>query len=67
MICGQCGDPLVIKPLIKPTQILAIIAAAAFIAPLIFMAFDAFYKLRRSTPQRISEPMALITGIKRLL
>ena len=35
MVCGQCGDPLVKVKLIKPTQIFAFIAAAAFITPLI--------------------------------
>ena len=37
MVCGQCGDPLVKVKLIKPTQIFAFIAAAAFITPLILM------------------------------
>jgi len=37
MVCGQCGDPLIIVPLIKPTQIFALIAATAFLAPLIAM------------------------------
>ena len=37
MICGQCGDSLEKVPLVKPTQIFAIIAATAFISPLIFM------------------------------
>ena len=33
MVCGQCGDPLVKVPLIKVSQILALITASAFVAP----------------------------------
>ena len=37
MICGQCGDLLVKVPVIRPTQIFALIAAAAFMAPLLVL------------------------------
>ena len=37
MICGQCGDPLMRKPLINTKQIFAFIAVSAFLAPLFIM------------------------------
>ena len=36
-ICGQCGDPLMKKPLINSRQIFGLIASSAFLAPLIIM------------------------------
>ncbi len=39
LVCGQCGDPLIKKPFIKPIQIIAIISIFAFISPLIIMVF----------------------------
>ena len=35
MVCGHCGELLKKRPLIKFTQIFAIISISAFIAPLI--------------------------------
>ncbi len=37
LVCGLCGDPLIKLPLVKPVQIFAIIAALAFISPLIML------------------------------
>tara|TARA_B100000965_G_scaffold350979_1_gene325231 strand:- start:1296 stop:1490 length:195 start_codon:yes stop_codon:yes gene_type:complete len=37
LICGLCGDPLVKKPLINSRRIIAVVAASAFIAPLLIM------------------------------
>ena len=37
LICGQCGDPLMKKPLINSRQIFGLIASSAFLAPLIIM------------------------------
>ena len=37
LICGQCGDPLMKKPLINSRQIFGLIAASAFLAPLLIM------------------------------
>ena len=63
MICGQCGDPLVKVPLIRPTQIFALIAAAAFIAPLLAMAIAFFKDLNQPGSQRISPPIAVIAEL----
>ena len=37
-ICGQCGDPLMKKPLINSNQIIGLFAVSAFIAPLLIIA-----------------------------
>ena len=37
LICGKCGDPLIKKPLINSRQIFGLIAASAFMAPLLIM------------------------------
>ena len=39
LICGQCGDPLIKKPLVNLKQIFGLIAVSAFIAPLLIMIF----------------------------
>ena len=36
-ICGQCGDPLMKKPLINSKQIIGLFAVSAFLAPLLIM------------------------------
>ena len=42
MICGQCGDPLLLAPLIKVNQIFSLILVIAFISPMIVMIFFIF-------------------------
>ena len=37
LICGQCGDPLMKKPLINTRQIFGLVAALAFLSPLFIM------------------------------
>ena len=63
MVCGQCGDPLVKVPLIRPTQIFALVAAAAFIAPLIAMAIAFLQDQNQPDSKRVSLPMAVITSL----
>tara|TARA_B100000700_G_C14878470_1_gene776866 strand:- start:180 stop:377 length:198 start_codon:yes stop_codon:yes gene_type:complete len=58
MICGQCGDPLVKIPAIKLTQIFAIVAAIAFIAPLFITAGAFFQDLNRPQPKNSIQVMA---------
>ena len=36
-ICGQCGDPLLKKPLINLRQAFGLVALTAFLAPLLIM------------------------------
>tara|TARA_B100000579_G_C22013901_1_gene480791 strand:+ start:189 stop:500 length:312 start_codon:yes stop_codon:yes gene_type:complete len=37
LICGHCGDKLIKKPLISSRRIIGIVAASAFLAPLLIM------------------------------
>ena len=37
LICGQCGDPLMKKPLINSRKIFGLFAVSAFLAPLLIM------------------------------
>ena len=37
LICGQCEEPLMKKPLINSKQIFGLVAASAFLAPLLIM------------------------------
>ena len=37
LICGLCGDPLIKKPLLNSRRIIGVIAASAFLAPLLIM------------------------------
>ena len=36
-ICGQCGDPLMKKPLINLRQVFGLFTASAFLAPFLIM------------------------------
>ncbi len=62
MICGQCGDQLVKKTLVKPVQVFALIAATAFIAPLIFMVFGSFKQtLNKPRFQITNKPLPMMS------
>ena len=37
LICGNCNDPLIRKPFINFRQIIGLVAASAFLAPLFIM------------------------------
>ena len=37
LICGQCGDPLIKKPLINTRQIFGLVVVLAFLSPLLIM------------------------------
>ena len=37
LICGLCGDPLIKKTILNPRKIIGIVAACAFLAPLLIM------------------------------
>ena len=60
MICGQCGEPLLKVPFIRPVQIIALIAMTAFVAPLIFILFMNINNLNKPEPGRNNESLANI-------
>ena len=37
LICGLCKDPLIKKPLLNSRRIIGVVAASAFLAPLLIM------------------------------
>ena len=37
LICGLCGDPLIKKKLLNSKRIIGVVAASAFLAPLVIM------------------------------
>ncbi len=37
LICGQCGDPLIKKPLVNLRRIIGIVAVSSFLTPLLIM------------------------------
>ena len=37
LVCGQCGDPLIKKPLLNSRRIIGILTSLAFFAPLLLM------------------------------
>ena len=37
LICGQCGEQLLKKPLLNSRRIIGVVAALAFLAPLVIM------------------------------
>ena len=37
LICGQCGDPLIKKPLVNPRRFFGLFLVFAFLAPLVIM------------------------------
>ncbi len=60
MVCALCGDPLVQLPLIKPTQILALIVALAFVAPLIGMISSFIQDSNKSSLKRSLPPLFVL-------
>ena len=63
MVCGQCGDPLVEVPLVRPTQIFALVAAVAFVAPFILMMIAFIQDQKKPGSQRALVSMEVISVI----
>jgi len=51
LICGLCGEDLVKKPFIRINQIIAFIAAASFLLPLIYT-FTFLIKNKNNSPKK---------------
>ncbi len=60
MICGQCGDPLIKTFAIKPTQIISLIAASAFIAPLFITFFTFIQDLNKPQSTKNLQAMTVV-------
>ena len=64
LICGQCGDPLMKKPLINSRKIFGLFAVSAFLAPLLIMivfVFEDFTK--QELPSNSESESSLILSV----
>ncbi len=61
MICGLCGDPLVKKTLVNSRQIIGLVAALAFTAPLFIMITFIIKDFTNETLPKKTESIVLIT------
>ena len=60
MICVQCGDPLMKKPFVNPRQIFGVVAASAFLAPLLIMIIFVIKDFTREKMPNNSESLVLL-------
>ena len=61
MICGLCGDPLVKKPLLNSRRIIGVVAAFAFLAPLLIMIIFVIKDFSREKLPNNSDSLVLLT------
>ena len=61
MICGQCGDPLIIKPLLNSRRIIGLVAVSAFLAPLLVMIIFLINDFNKKKLPSNSESLVLLT------
>ena len=59
-ICGHCGDPLMKKPLINSRQIIGLLAASAFLAPLIIITVFAVQDFTKENLPNNSQSLELL-------
>tara|TARA_Y100001968_G_scaffold309638_1_gene329658 strand:- start:170 stop:430 length:261 start_codon:yes stop_codon:yes gene_type:complete len=60
LICGQCGDPLMKKPLINGSKFFALFATTAFLAPLLIMIVFVINDLTEEKLNNNSEKLVLL-------
>ena len=61
LICGLCGDPLIKKKLINLRRILGVVAASAFLSPLLIMIFFVIKDATKEKLPKNSESFVLLT------
>ena len=61
LICGQCGDPLMKKPLINSSKIFGLVVVSAFLAPLFIMIFFVINDFRWEKLPKNSEYAVLLS------
>ena len=61
LICGQCGDQLIKKPILNSRQIISFIAASAFLVPLFIMIAFVFNDFNEENELRTYETLVLLT------
>ena len=60
LICGLCGDALVKKPLLNSRRLIGVVAALAFLSPLLIMIIFVFEDFTKEKPPKNSESLALL-------
>tara|TARA_B100000214_G_C23823408_1_gene560732 strand:+ start:396 stop:659 length:264 start_codon:yes stop_codon:yes gene_type:complete len=60
LICGQCGDPLIKKNVVNSRRIIGVIAASAFLAPLLIMLIIVIEDFSKEKLPKNSEPLVLL-------
>tara|TARA_Y100001968_G_C19048290_1_gene567878 strand:+ start:280 stop:540 length:261 start_codon:yes stop_codon:yes gene_type:complete len=60
-ICGQCGEPLMKKSLINSRQIIGLLAASAFLAPLLIISFFVIQDFTKENMPNNSKSLDLLT------
>ena len=61
LICGLCEDPLIKKPLINSRRLIGVVAASAFIAPLLIMIIFVLKDFTKDTLPDNSKSLVLLT------
>ena len=61
LICGLCGDPLIKKPLLNSRRIIGVVAASAFLAPLLIMIVFILQDLTDEKLPKNSESLVFLT------
>ena len=61
LICGLCGDPLIKKPLLNSRRIFGVVAASAFLAPLLIMIVFVIKDFTKERLPKNSEALVLLT------
>ncbi len=60
LVCGLCGDPLIKKPLLNSRRIVGVVAASAFLAPLLIMVVFVVDDFRKDKLPNNSESLAIL-------
>ncbi len=63
-ICGQCGDPLIKRNLVNSRRIIGLIAASAFLAPLLIMIIFVIKDFTKESLPKNSESLVILTIYK---
>ena len=61
LICGLCGDPLVKKPLLNSRRIIGVVAASAFLTPLLIMIVFVINDFTKEKRPKNSESIVLLS------
>ena len=64
LICGQCGDPVIKKPLINSQKLFALFLSLAFISPLLIMVVFVLNDFTNKKTIKNTENLVLMTFTK---